>query len=290
MINRYILALTAALASCAKAPPPPPPGPVTFTIGNSYQTGGEWRYPRDFNDYNTTGLATVIDPDSAPPYTADNERFDPDALAAASPVLQLPCVVTITNLVTGQSLDVRVNDRGPNLPGRVIAVTPAVAKLLNFPSGGVVEVQVRLNQTLSMQLAGALGDGPKLTAAPVAGITAQPLAAPGSAPAGAAQAIGPAATDTATAEDVKLSGQVTTGYPAPGPLFVQIPGFGSERDAAIAMSQTPPDMNAHVVPQPASDRNYWAVNIGPYHSVADADAALQKLLKYGVTDPEIIVR
>jgi rare lipoprotein A len=289
MINRFILALTAALASCAK-PPVPAPGPVTFTIGNPYQTGGEWRYPRNYNDYNVTGLATVIDPAAAPAFTADNEPFDPNALAAASPVLQLPCVVTVTNLVTGQSLDVRVNDRGPDMPGRVIAVTPRVAQLLNFPGGGVVEVQVQLNQTLSMQLAGALGDGPALTAAPVAGITAQPLAAPGSAPAGAAQQIGPAAAATTTNDEVKLSGVVTAGYPAPGPLFVQIPGFGSERDASVAMSQTPPDMNAHVVPQPESDRTYWAVNIGPYHSVADADAALDRLLKYGVTDPEIIVR
>lgn len=289
MINRYVLALAAALASCAKAPPPAP-GPVTFTIGNPYKTGGEWRYPRNYNDYNATGLAVVIDPATAPAYTADNELFSADALAAASPVLQLPCIVTITNLVTGQSLDVRVNDRGPDIPGRLIAVTPRVAKLLNFPAGGVVEVQVVLNQPLSMQLASALGDGPKLTAAPVAGITAQALAAPGSAPAGAAQAIGPAAQASTENTDVILSGQVTQGYAAPGPLFVQIPGFGSERDASIAMSQTPPDMNSHVVPQPASDRTYWAVNIGPYHSVADADAALDRLLKYGVTDPELIVR
>lgn len=289
MINRAVLFLTAILAGCAK-PPLPPPGPVTFTIGNSYQVGGEWRYPRDYNSYDTTGLSTVIDPSTAPPYTADNEVFDPNALAAASPVLQLPCIVTVTNLVNGRSLDVRVNDRGPNIPGRVLAVTPRVAQLLGYPSSGVVEVAVTLNQSQSMRLAGALGDGPKLTAAPVAGITAQALAAPGAGTVGAAQQIGPAAMASDGTQNVVLSGTVTQGQPAPGPLFVQIPGFGSEADAAATMSRIPPEMNALVVPQPAPDRTYWAVDVGPYHSVADADAALQQVLGYGITDPEIIVR
>jgi rare lipoprotein A len=289
MINRYILALTAALASCAKPPPPVAPGPVTFTIGNSYQTGGEWRYPRDYNEYDVTGLSTVIDTSKAPTFTADNEVYDPNALAAASPVLQLPCVVTITNLVTGQSLDVRVNDRGPDMPGRVIAVTPRVAQLLSLPSDGTVEVEVKINQQLSMQLAGALGDGPKLTAAPVDSITAQSLAAPGAGANGTAQQIGPAATAADTSAEVKLPGTLTAGYPAPGPLYVQIPGFGSEDGAFRAMAQVP-ELEARVVPQPESDRQYWAVNIGPYHSVGDADMALQQVLKDGITDPEIIVR
>ena len=290
MINRFILFLTAALASCAQPPPPPPPpGPVAFTIGNSYQAGGEWFYPHDFNDYSETGLATVIDPAKAPAYTADNEAFDPQALAASSPVLQLPCVVTVTNLVTGQSLDVRVNDRGPALPGRILAVTPHVAQLLNFPSGGVVEVQVALNQSLSMQLAGALGDGPKLTAAPVSGITAQALAPPGGGTAGAAQQIGPAAAPASAATTVTLPGTITQGAPDPGPLYVRIPGFGSEDDAFGAMTRVP-GMQARVVPQPEDDRTYWAVLIGPYYAVADADAALQQVLKDGITDPEIIIR
>ena len=290
MSNRFILVLTAALASCTQpSAPPPAPGAVSFTVGNPYQAGGEWLYPRDFNDYDVTGLSTVIAPGQAAPYTADNEPFDAQALAAASPVLQLPCIVTITNLVNGESVDVRVNDRGPAMPGRVIAVTPRVAQLLNYPSGGVVEVEVKLNQTLSMQLAGPLGDGPKLTAAPVAGITAQSLAAPGGGTEGAAQQIGPAATETSAAATVTLSGTVSPGAPSPGPLYVRIPGFGDENGAFAAMARVP-EMQAHVAPQPAADRMYWSVMIGPYHSVADADAALQETLKDGIADPEIIVR
>ena len=289
MINRYVIGLFAILASCTHPAAPPAPGGVKYMVGDPYQAGGEWFYPREVNDYDATGLATVI-PDGAPAYTADNESYDPNALAAASPVLQLPCIVTVTNLVNGRSVDVRVNDRGPMQPGRVLAVTPRVASLLAFPSGGIVEVEVKLNQSQSMALQSSLGAVPKLTAAPVAGITAQSLAPPGGGSAtGAVQQLGPSATDNSMNQTVTLSGTVTQGVPGPGPLWVQIPGFGSESDAFRALARIP-GLPARVVPVFGGDRPLWAVNAGPYHTVADADAALQQMLQSGVVDPEIIVR
>jgi rare lipoprotein A len=289
MINRYVIGLFAILASCTQPVAPPPPGGVKFTVGDPYQAGGEWFYPREMNDYDATGLAIVI-PDGAPAYTADNESYDPNALAAASPVLQLPCIVTVTNLVNGRSVDVRVNDRGPMQPGRVLAVTPRVARLLSFPSGGIVEVEVKLNQSQTMALQSSLGAVPKLTAAPVAGITAQSLAPPGGGSAtGGVQQLGPSATNNGMAQSVTLSGTVTQGAPGPGPLWVQVPGFGSEVDAFRTVAKIP-DLPARVVPVFGGDRPLWAVNAGPYHSVADADAALQQMLQSGVADPEIIVR
>ncbi len=289
MINRYTLGLFAVLASCTHSVAPPSPSGVKYTVGNPYQAGGEWFYPREVNDYDATGLATVI-PDGAPTYTADNESYDPDALAAASPVLQLPCIVTVTNLVNGRSVDVRVNDRGPMQPGRILSVTPRVARLLSFPSGGIVEVEVKLNQTQTMALQSSLGAVPKLTAAPVAGITAQSLAPPGGGAAtGGVQQLGPSANDGNMNQSVTLSGQVTQGAPGPGPLWVQVPGFGNESDAFRTVARIP-GLPARVVPVSGGDRPLWAVNAGPYHTVADADSALQQMLQAGVADPEIIVR
>lgn len=290
MSSRLILGLCAFLAGCMpKAPPPPAPGPVTYTIGNPYQVGGEWRYPREFGAYDVTGLGIIIAHDDDP-YTADNELYDPDGLMAASPVLPLPSIVTITNLVNGRSLQVRVNERGPNVPGRVIAVTPRVARLLDFPSGGVVEVEVKLNTQASSALQGALGAGPKLQAAPVAGITAQALGAPGSAgPIGAAHQLVQTNDNTPRNAGPTLSGQVIQAQPAPGPLWVQLPGYGNESDAALVMARLY-GMPARIVPVFGGDLTLWAVNIGPYHSVEDADQALQHVLNAGMTDPEIIVR
>jgi rare lipoprotein A len=288
MINRFILGLFAILASCTFRGPPP--GPVTFTVGNPYQVGGEWLYPRAFSSYDVTGLATVYG-HGAPGFTTDNEPYSANALAAASPVLQLPCIVTITNLVNGRTLDVRVNDRGPANPGRILEVTPRVAELLGFPSGGIVEVEVKLDNGRSATLAGNLGAGPKVTAAPVAGITAQTLAPPGAGGAGVAQSIGPAANANQGlgSADVTLAGVVGSVAPSPGPLWVQVPGFGTEADAYRTMARIY-GMPARVVPVFGDNRTLWAVNIGPYHSVEDADSALSQVLGLGIADPQIIVR
>ncbi|WP_298284875.1 SPOR domain-containing protein [Acidocella sp.] len=287
MINRLILGLFAILASCTFRGTPP--GPVKFTVGNPYQVGGEWLYPRDFPAYDATGLATIYGHD-APGYTTDNEPYSSSALAAASPVLQLPCIVTVTNLVNGRTLDVRVNDRGPANPGRILEVTPQVASLLGFPAGGVVEVEVKLKTGQSAALSGSLGAGPKVEAAPVAGITAQSLAPPGAGGAGVTQAIGPAANDQGLASaNVTLSGVVGSVAPSPGPLWVQVPGFGTEADAYRTMARIY-GMPARVVPVFGGNRTLWAVNIGPYHAVEDADAALSQVLGLGIADPQIIVR
>ncbi|MBU6420071.1 MAG: SPOR domain-containing protein [Proteobacteria bacterium] len=289
MINRLILGLCAALTGCMQQPPPPAPGPVTYTIGNPYQVGGEWRYPREFGSYDATGLGIIIE-HGGNAYTADNELYDSDGLMAASPVLPLPSIVTITNLVNGYTMKVRVNERGPNVPGRVIAVTPRVARLLNFPSGGVVEVEVKLDSRASAALQGSLGAGPQLTAAPVAGITAQTLAPPGSGGAtGAAQQLVNTNNPGMQSAAAQLTGQITVAQPAPGPLWVQVAGFGSEGDAVRTMAKLY-GMPARIVPVFGGDRTLWAVNTGPYHSVAAADQALQQVLQTGIPDPEIIVR
>ncbi|MGE4481654.1 RlpA-like double-psi beta-barrel domain-containing protein [Acidocella sp.] len=289
MTSRLLLGLCTILAGCVPHTPPPSPGPVTYTIGNPYQVGGEWRYPRDFNSYDVTGLGVVIrHGDGA--YTADNELYDPNGLMAASPVLPLPSIVTVTNLVNGYSVRVRVNERGPNIPGRVIAVTPHVAKLLNFPSGGVVEVAVKLDTQASAALQATLGAGPKLTAAPVAGITAQSLAPPGSGGAsGAVRQLLTSDNAAGTNDGPRLSGQVTTTAPTPGPLWVQVSGFGSEGDAARTMARLY-GLPARLVPVFGGDRTLWAVNVGPYHSVEAADQGLRQVLRMGIADPEIIVR
>ncbi|GAN79414.1 RlpA-like double-psi beta-barrel domain-containing protein [Acidocella aminolytica] len=287
MINRLLLGVCAVLSGCV-AHRQPPSGHVTYTIGNPYQTGGQWHYPREFNQYDATGLGIIIRHDSNP-YTADGEVYDAEGLMAASPVLPLPSIVTVTNLVNGYSVQVRVNERGPNVPGRVIAVTPRVARLLRFPTGGVVEVQVKLDSAASAALQASLGAGPKLSAAPVVGITEQSLAAPGGGTTSRAQQIGPASNASMRSGAPRLTGQVTTILPAPGPLWVRVSGFGNEGDAARMMARLY-GFPARLTPVFGGDRTLWAVDAGPYHSVAAADQALQEVLRRGVAGPEIVVR
>lgn len=290
MINRFVVGLLALLSGCMGGEPPSPaPGQVTYTVGSPYEIGGEWQYPQEFSSYDVTGLGVIIHK-PAGSYTTDNEVYSPEALTASSPVLPLPSIVTVTNLVNGYTVEVRVNDRGPAVPGRVIAVTPRVARLLGFPPGGVVEVEVKLDSEASATLQASLGAGPHMQAAPVAGITAQSLAPPGSAQNnGTAQQLLPANNGDTQSQAVQLTGQVSMTTPAPGPLWVRVSGFGSLDGANNTVARLS-GMPTRVVPVFGGSRTLWAVEAGPYHSVAAADAALQQELALGIAGPEIVVR
>jgi rare lipoprotein A len=79
-----------------------------------------------------------------PGKTAIGEKIYPWSHGAAHKTLPLPCRVRITNLENGRRVKVRVNDRGPFIPGRIIDVTAATAKQLGFHDQGLTEVRVEV--------------------------------------------------------------------------------------------------------------------------------------------------
>jgi rare lipoprotein A len=74
--------------------------------------------------------------------TANGEVFDPDGLNAAHKHLPLPTHVRVTNLENRRSIIVRVNDRGPFVPGRIIDLSAGAAKRLGFYKKGTARVLV----------------------------------------------------------------------------------------------------------------------------------------------------
>ena len=274
-------------------------GPVAvsqprYVIGAGYEANGVWHYPREDFGYDRTGLAAVYGGD-APSLTADGEAYDPRAMAAAAPTLQLPCIVQVTNLQTGRQLLLRVNDRGPADPGRIIAITPHAAELLGIPAGGAAEVRVTVQQASSEALADSLGGGIQIQAAPVGGFQAASLAPP----AGVSQAAGPAIgqTDatytnavTATVPPLILPVTLTAVSPDPGGLYIQSGSFGRQMDAWRQAARIGGLPNAHVIAIPGQGRTLYGVQTGPYPDVAQADAALSATLQAGAVDATIIVQ
>ena len=65
-------------------------------------------------------------------------------ISAAHKTLLLPCVVKVTNLNNDKSLKMRVNDRGPFIPCRIIDVTPRAAKKLGFKAKGLTRCRVEV--------------------------------------------------------------------------------------------------------------------------------------------------
>ena len=76
-------------------------------------------------------------------HTADGEVFDQFALSAAHKTLPLPSIVEVTNLANGRKVQVRLNDRGPFVDGRLIDLSRGAAETLGFDRQGVAKVRVR---------------------------------------------------------------------------------------------------------------------------------------------------
>jgi rare lipoprotein A len=74
--------------------------------------------------------------------TASGELFSPAKLTAAHRTLPFGTMVRITNLRNGRTVIVRINDRGPFNKGRVIDLTPAAARQLQFSGLAPVALDV----------------------------------------------------------------------------------------------------------------------------------------------------
>jgi rare lipoprotein A len=74
--------------------------------------------------------------------TASGETYNMYDLTAAHPSLPLGTWVKVTNLRNGRAVNVRINDRGPIVPGRIIDLSYGAALALNFGEHGLQRVRL----------------------------------------------------------------------------------------------------------------------------------------------------
>jgi len=280
--------------------PPPPTPALHYVIGDPYQLAGNWHYPSaDFN-LDQTGLAAIA---GTPPgrggrLTADGERYDPTALAAGHATLQLPSIARVTDLENGRSVLVRINDRGPASPGRMLELTPRAAALLGARDGTQLRLQVQ--EAESRQLAASLqGDGPFLALGTGAtgDIKTETLAPPSGVSAGRVRALPPVSRPAAAADapaappvPLRLPEQVFQGPAMPGQLFIDVGAFSQTQYARLLAGRLAA-LGAQVVTDYNAPRDRaYQVRLGPFGGVAEADAALDRARAAGVTDGRIIVQ
>lgn len=280
------------------APAAPKPAPH-YVLGAPYQADGAWYYPRERFGYDQSGIAGVYAP-GHPPLTADGEAFDRNAMAAAHQTLQLPAIAAVTDLENGRKVLLRINDRGPASPKRLIEVTPRVAQLLGFATDGTARVRVELDsamsQALAQQLQGGIG-GLTIAAAPVGTVEASALPPPAGVAASTHAWQAPKTADASRvgAENAKtqsvplrLPETVTQAAAGPGSLWIECDSFASyayaRREAARLAS-----LGAKIVRRGSGSGESNVVRIGPIDSVRSADALLDRVLHAGVTGARIVV-
>lgn len=112
-------------------------------VGKPYEVGGRRYVPKADPRYNEVGLASWYGALHQGKPTANGERFDRFEVSAAHKTLPLPSIVEVTNLENGKRIQVRVNDRGQFVDGRIIDLSQEAAKKLGFERKGVAKVRVR---------------------------------------------------------------------------------------------------------------------------------------------------
>jgi rare lipoprotein A len=90
------------------------------------------------------GMASYYGNELAGNRTASGERFNPSHLTAAHRTLPFGSMVRVTNVANGDSVIVRINDRGPFSHGRVIDVSHAAAREIGMHRSGTARVKLAL--------------------------------------------------------------------------------------------------------------------------------------------------
>jgi rare lipoprotein A len=120
--------------------PMPHYGPVK---ASPYTVFGQQYYPiQDARRYTAIGPASWYGTKFHGQATANGETYDLYGMTAAHKTLPLPSYVRVTNLENGKSAVLRVNDRGPFYSDRIIDLSFAAAKKLDFAEKGTARVKV----------------------------------------------------------------------------------------------------------------------------------------------------
>jgi rare lipoprotein A len=183
--------------------------------------------------------------------TSSGEPYDMFGMTAAHPTLPIPSYARVTNVASGKSVVVRVNDRGPFLHDRVIDLSYAAAWKLGYTGTGSALVEVESVLPGDMPLAAA--PAPKPAPDPIAEIAAAPPA----------EAEKPVALPAVR----ELRG-----------TFLQLGAFGSQDNAESFRARLYQQLawlsdTIHIHPQ----GSMYRLHLGPYRDAQEATRMAEKI-------------
>jgi len=178
--------------------------------------------------------------------TSNGETYDMYAMTAAHPTLPLPSYARVTNVATGRSVVVRVNDRGPFLHDRIIDLSYAAANRIGTAAKGSGEVIVE---------AIIPGEGTVVAASPLPPVVA-------------AAALRPVEPPQAAAVSVETSGGFS----------VQLGAFQNNVNAQNFLAHVQGQLaTAQVEPKVREAGGLYRVYVGPYPDRDEAKRVADRL-------------
>lgn len=291
-----------------------------YKVGKPYLIDGQEYYPQENFEYTEVGIASWYGPGFHAKQTANGEQYDQNELTAAHRTLQMPSLVRVTNLDNGRSVVLRVNDRGPYSKGRIIDVSSRAADLLAFKGKGTAKVRVETLPTESRRIAEdaragkdtrgyeiALNGNPRPTQ-PNQPVTLYPtptaVSVQTATPVDTMQAATVASVEAVPLDPARLQpvpGHITPdGRFMPNPvvtqqpivstnIFVQAGAFSDAGNAERLSERLSSFGTTKVYPTTVAGRSFYRVRIGPFATVAQADAALGQILTSGINNAMMVV-
>ena len=258
-----------------------------YKVGLPYTIKGITYRPEVDYSYNKVGIASWYGPGFDGKLTANGEVYDQDLLTAAHKTLPMPSLARVTNLENGRSVVVRVNDRGPFAPGRIIDMSERGAKLLGFHKNGITKVRVQILAEESKILAAAAKGEPVPR---YAGMQPHKLAL---LPAPPVPNRKPRLMMAPTVPEVQLATAVLRNEPP----AIEIPRFGDSSNAGglyiqLAAFQNPDNADrarrsvSHLGPAAVyradvSGDTFYRLRLGPFVDPNDADRLLAQVVQAG---------
>jgi rare lipoprotein A len=225
-------------------------------------------------DGHQQGVASWYGPGFHGRRTANGEVYDQYELTAAHQTLPLGTRALVTSLTNGRSVEVRINDRGPFVDGRIVDLSYAAASVIGMIGPGTMPVRLKVID------APILVASPRTDAGIAATRAARPAPASKPAPVAARAAAVPAAAAMPAAAAVPAAAA-----PEPMPegsfriLVATLSDAGRAEHLRSRIALKFPDVDVRPI-DVGADRHY-RVRIGPYPSRSVALARAELVNRYG---------
>ena len=276
----------------------PQPEPLRAATMRPYAVMGQQYTPMtELQPYKARGVASWYGRRYHGRQTSSGEIYDMYSMTAAHPLLPIPSYARVTNVATGKSVIVRINDRGPFIDSRLIDLSYTAAYKLGVLAGGsaVVEVETIIpdGSPAAPATLYASAPDPILAIATAAGVTLEPIP-PGATTAATPAAATPAAGASATAPappPTPAASAPAASAPA-GNIFLQLGAFGSRENAESYLARAKAQVEwlaqqLHLVPRDGMYR----VHAGPYSSASEARQAAERVgLALGMKPVVVVTR
>ena len=270
--------------------------------------------PRPPRPEELRGTAGWVGQEFAGRTTANGEIFDPLQLTAAHRTLPFGTILTVKNTKTGQTVRVRVNDRGPYIANRVVDLSYAAAKRIGLVEGGGGPVEmtvVKLGQGDREPPAPYVVSVPEVKPLPAPTTTEPPPMAPAVTSDTPAVATNEPARVAPVAAETKPAPQPASEPPATVPVIAtpvetrrQVSSDG-RRVETVPVEPQPPPIQMPVTPAPPSPppvtaaaaaaatprparravagsaSGKYAVQVGAYSQQSNAKIAMDELARIG---------